>query len=123
MTAPYQPVTVVEEFVYATLAADAELDTLLGADNIWPGFAPAEVTGTHVTHDFAGPDGARRATPLGQGVALLELDWDVTAWTPGADRQALDPITCRVQAVLAGSDGAGCRFAFTRSDGSQWAIA
>jgi hypothetical protein len=123
MIAAIEPVTICEEFVYQTLSADAALDGLIGADNIWPAFAPVDVTTMHLTHDFTGPAGGIAATPLDGGLALLTLFWDITAWTPGLDRQVLRPVAKRVQEILTGTAAVGKRFLFTSVDGSVWAIA
>lgn len=123
MTAAFEPVTVVEEFVNQLLSADATITTAIGANNIWPAFSPVDVAGTHVTQDFAGPDGGIAAIPMGQAIALLTLRWDVTAWTPGMDRQVLRPAMKAVQAALTGPSIIGKRFNFTSGDGSLWAIA
>lgn len=123
MAAAFDPVTLVEEFVYATLSADATIDAAIGVDNIWPAFSPAHVNDTHLTQDFAGPDGGIAAVPIGQAIALLSLRWDVTAWTPGMDRQVLRPVMKAVQAALTGPGIKGKRFVFTSGDGSAWSMA
>jgi hypothetical protein len=124
MTAPFEPVTIVEEFIHTTLAGDATLLALLGGSaEIWPAFSPASAHALHLTHDFSGPDGGEAAVPMGQGIALLSLTWDITAWTPGQSRQALRPVMQRVQAVLTGPSIVGQRFSFGSNDGSGWAVA
>lgn len=123
MVAPFEPVTIVEEFVYATLSADATIDSLVGADNIWPSFSPSGVNALHLTQDFAGPELGNPAVPMGQAIALLSLDWDITAWTPGRSRQALRAVMKRVQELLTGPSIVGKRFSFVSSDTTAWAIA
>lgn len=123
MSWPYEPVTVVEEFVAQTLLADPVVAAQMGAGNIWPAQSPPDITDRHLVHDFAGPDGGTAAVPLGQAIALLSLRWDITAWIPGMDRQPLRLVMSAVQAALTGPQRVGCRFRFTSVDGSLWDLA
>lgn len=118
----FEPVTVVEEWVFQTLSADATIDAEVGADNIWPAFSPPDAGLLHLSHDFAGPEGGIPAVPMGRGIAQIGLRWDVTAWTPGMDRQVLRPVMKAVQAALTGPSIAGRRFRFASYDGSAWGV-
>src|SRR5262245_53293998 len=94
----------------------------MGADNVWPGQSPPDITDKHLTHDFAGPDGGIAAVPLGQGTAQLTLRWDVTGWIPGMDRQPLRVAMMAVQVALTGAERLGKQHRFVASDGSGWHI-
>lgn len=118
----YEPVTLMYEFVYRQLAADATIDALIGADNIWPRMSPPDVTGPHITHRFYGPEGGIPARPLGQGQAVIGLEWRVSAWAPGFDEQVLRAPMIAAHAALGGSDDRGKRVTFVSGDGSTWAI-
>lgn len=121
MTAPFEPVTIVEEWCYAVLSANVTVTAEVG-DRIYPAFSPATITTRHLVHDFAGPDEGIAAVPMGQGIALLSMLWDVTAWEPREDRQLLRPVMKAVQAELAGSSIRGLSHRFGSADGSVWAL-
>lgn len=121
MTAPFEPVTICEEFVHQTLSVVAAVtDEFPGG--IHPAFSPADVESRHCTHDFAGPDEGRSAVPFGQGIAALTLHWDITAWTPSPDRQELRAGMKAIQAELTGPSLRGKQFRFVSDDGSAWRI-
>lgn len=118
----YEPVTVMYEYVYRQLADDATIDSLIGADNIWPRLSPPDVQGIHLTHRFYGPEGGIPARPMGQGQALLGVEWRVSAWNAGFDEQVLRAPMIAAHAALAGGDDRGKRARFVSYDGSVWDI-
>ena len=122
MTQPFDPVLIVEEFIFQTLKDDPTIDSLVGPDNIWPAFSPVDVAEMHLTHDFAGPDGGRPSVPQGQGLGMIELDWDITAWVEGEDRQILRPVMKAVMSRLTGAEIRGRMFQFESDDGSYWDV-
>lgn len=121
MTAPFTPLTVIQRWVYAVLAANATIDAQVGADNIWPNVSPSDVTGRHLTHGFAGPEGGIRAQPLGRALSQIGLRWDVTGWEPSYSQQALEPVMEAVMTTLIGADARGKVHRF--ADGARsWTI-
>jgi len=124
MVVAFEPISVVEEFVYTTLSADEALVLLLGsADAIRPQFMPDEEPDLHVTHDFAGPDGRDTGTiPMGQAIAMLSLRWMIVAWSKGPSRQALRPVMKRIVVALGGLDMRGRQFVFVDSDEIGWDV-
>ena len=121
MTTPFDPITLVEEFVFSSLSQSGTLMALIPG-GIYPEFSPDRVTGTHLTHDFYGPDGGRLAVPVGQGASQIGLDWVITAWIPGMNRQPLRPVMKGIQTILAGADRRGRRTRFASADSSSWDI-
>jgi len=121
MTAPFEPITVCEQFVYEVLTGVPAIVAQFPG-GIHPAFSPPDVQTRHVTHDFAGPDEGQPAVPFGGGIALLGLLWDVTGWEPSADRQLLRPGMKLIQGELSGPELRGKGFAFDSDDGSGWSV-
>lgn len=108
---------IAQRFIYQTLKEIAAIDTAIGADNIWPNLSPPNVTGRHMTHSFAGPEGGVLAIPTGRGIAQVGVRWDITAWEPDYSQAALEPAMIAVMGALTGTDTRGRQFRFV--DGAR----
>lgn len=116
-----EPVTLVEEWAYQRVAADAATAALIPADGggirMWPELAPPTEQSTHLTHDLGSPADVAQAM---SGPTQWRLLWDVTAWIKGWDRQPLRPILAAALTALVGPKLAGVTERFTAGDGSVW---
>jgi hypothetical protein len=122
MTAPFNTLAVIEQFLYSKLSGDPVLATLMPPGAFYPRYSPNGVAGIHVIYQFIGPDGGRAAIPMGQGIGMMEVDYVLTAWNPGQSLQALAPVTMRIQEILTGPALRGANFVFTDSFGTGWVI-
>lgn len=121
----HDAITVAEEWVYATLSADAAVQAALGSapnTRVWPAFAPQGATAPFATHDFAG--GTVIPQPIGNlPPSAYGLAWQVTVWGDGADRQGLRPAVTAILAALLGSTMAGRKGVhFASADGTLWQV-
>lgn len=125
MSGGFSPEAVAEEFIFATLSADAGVAALLGAGDaaqVWPAPAPPHAGPLHVTTFFSGPSGGIPAVPLGRAVAQLGMRWLLTGWRAGYDKQAIVPVMEAVMVALIGADRKGRRFRWADRFGRGWAI-
>lgn len=118
-------ITVAEEFVYQTLAADAAVTALLGSGanlRVWPAFAPTDAGFPYCVHDYAG--GATVPKPLGAlPPAAWQLHWQVAVWGQESDRQGLRAPMAAVLGALVGSEMGGLKaVTFLSADGSAWSV-
>lgn len=123
MSAP-EVVTVVEEYVYATLAADSAVQAALGnPPRIYPAYGPEGALAPFLTHDLIGSD-VDVAFDDGPPLAY-RIHWNLTLWGEGPSRQQLRAPMQAALAALVGPNLAGFPAAPFGSavDGSLWTVA
>ena len=115
-----EPTTVAEEWLYATLAADAAVAAAVG-DRYWPEYAPVGAAAPFLTFSLVG--GEAMAPVAGAPPCLWTLLWEVTAWGEGPGRQQLRGPMQAALAAVAGDGLAGRPAApFGSGDGSRWVV-